>query len=283
MLPLLLLLGFAAPAPPPVAEPAPKLYLCAGASGGAYHQTAQRLAERLKGLLTVEIQATRGSWENLEAIDAVPRRCDAIIAQDDAFALYRYEHPESRLMMDRLASLFPEYVHLFCRRGIKADELEDLTSGRVVIGEYGSGAYITWKLFARLNPAYHALSAEEAPLEEGARRAAEGRADCVLVVSAWGLGAPARIDAQHGARLKLLDVSDDRLTRPVGTPRRPLYRAVELRGAVYPNVKREEVETYAVDAAFFASPEWRARFPEASRVLDEALKGLLDELKRENK
>lgn len=263
-----------------VDEPTPKLYLCAGPKGGTYHKVGLELEARLKGRVEVNVQITRGSWENLEAIDSIPRRCDAIIAQDDAFTLYRYERPESRLMMDRMASLFPEHIQLLCNRSVEASEISELKEETILINEYGSGPYITWKLFERLNPAYKKLKQKEMSMEEGVLKVLDGvQGQCTIMVSTSGLGTPAMIDKQFGDRLKIIGVADDKLTRPVGPDRRPIYHVASIKEGTYPKMKNEELETYSVQAIFFASPEWKARHPKAAHQVAVALLALIPEIR----
>ena len=59
-------------------------------------------SQRLKAEVDVTLVETKGSWENLEMMDSNPRRCDAIIAQDDAHALHQFEKPDSGLTVDQL-------------------------------------------------------------------------------------------------------------------------------------------------------------------------------------
>jgi TRAP-type uncharacterized transport system substrate-binding protein len=73
----------------------PPLRICTGKTGNNYHRVGEAIASKLKGQVRVEVIETAGSWENLEAIHADRRRCDAIIAQDDAYALYEFEHPNT--------------------------------------------------------------------------------------------------------------------------------------------------------------------------------------------
>lgn len=273
---LLLALGWGV-ADAAAAEP-PSLTLCTGTRGNNYHQAGVTLAKRLEGRVQVEVVETQGSWENLEAIDVTPRRCDAIIAQDDAWTLYQFEKPDSTLTMDRLATLYPEYVHLLCNREqVPGDQVFGLDPAkhRVLINEYGSGTYITWKLFGRLNPIHARLPASEVGLEEGLARVAAGtEAQCMVFVSGIGAGSLRAAEERFGDRLKLVSIMDKRLLKRVGRERREVYREARVPAGSYPRLMAGTVETLTVDAVFFASPEWKARHPEAARHLAAALTDL---------
>lgn len=275
-------------APAAAAEPAgkqarPLLRICTGSKGNTYHRAGTMLAEGLKGTVDVEVVETKGSWENLERIDAEPRRCDAVLAQDDAYALYQFEKPDSRLAMDRMAALYPEHVHLLCNENVDVDSVAELEPGkhRVLYNEYGSGTYITWSLFGKLNRKYAKLKSSEVTFAEGLLKVADGvQAQCIVFVS--GLGGKTLREAHDrlGKQLKLVAVRDKRLHRKVGREKRQVYAASTIPEGTYPNLAGDDVKTVAVQAMFFASPEWKARHPEAARALAKALYELVPELEK---
>ncbi len=259
----------------------PLLRVCTGATGGAYHQVGERLAEALAATVEVEVIQTHGSWENLEAIDQEPRRCDAVIAQEDAYALYQFEKPESRLTMDRMTTLYGEAVHLICNRDVQADDVAGLhpQRHRILVNQYGSGTYITWRLFGRLDPAFARFKAREVPLEEGLLKIVDGvEAQCMVIVGKPGQGTAALADRGFGDRLKVLQMESDKLHQTVGRDRRPVYRTASLTAKHYPRLLKASRKTQWVDAVFFASPQWKARYPEAANALARALLRLVADL-----
>ena len=166
-----------------------RLRICTGTPGNNYHRVGLRLADLLKETVDVEVKTTRGSWENLEAIDENRRRCDAVVAQEDAYALHQFERPDSFLTMDRVANLFAEQLHLICNRVIKANFVHELNEKEIemVVPEFGSGHYVTWKLFNRLNPRYQKFVAGEYSLEEALLRVLDQqRPSCLFLVSKVG-------------------------------------------------------------------------------------------------
>lgn len=254
-----------------------RLRLCTGEAGNAYHTLGTRLAARLKGRLAVEVIESAGSWENLAGIDAEPRRCDAIIAQDDADALYHYEKAERHTAIERMGTLYPEYAHLICNRAqVKAHNVAGLhpQRHRLVVDRFGSGTFITWRLFGRLSPALARIKSTEASLEEALAMVVEGKdAQCMMAVSALGRGIPALADQRHGTELVLLSIDDANLERPVGRDRRPVYRIADVPADAYRDLSPKGWRTVAVEAVFFVSTAWRQANAGAAAELAEALKG----------
>ncbi len=261
----------------------PLLRICTGSKGNTYFRAGSMLAELLKETVEVEVVETKGSWENLERIDAQPRRCDAVLAQDDAYALYQFEKPKSSLTIDRMAALYPEHVHLLCNEKVDIDSVGELDPDkhRVLYNEYGSGTYITWSLFGKLNRKYTKLKSSEVTVAEGLLKVADGvQAQCIVFVS--GLGGKTLRDAHDrlGKQLKLVAVRDKRLHRKVGREKRRVYDASTIPEGTYPNLAGDDVKTVSVQAVFFASPEWKARNPEGARALAKALFELVPELEK---
>ncbi len=265
-------------------EQTPELYLCTGNPNGVYHRLGMEIARLLKYHIDVKLIRTKGSWENLEAIDTDPRRCDAILAQDDAYALYSYEHPESHLTMERTASIYTEYVHLICNRSVGVERVFDLNpkNHKVMINEYGSGTHITWSLFKRLDKRFRALTSPEGSFNESLLKVADGiEAHCLVIVTAKGSKGPMMVDKGFGDRFKLLHISDRKLERPVGREQRPVYQMGLIPQGTYPTLQNEDIKTPTLNAIFFSSPEWKARYPKAHRRLAAALLQLISEI--ENK
>lgn len=257
------------------ASAAPTLRLCTGTTGNHYHALGQRLAKALKGHIAVEVIPTRGSWDNLERIDTEPPRCDAIVAQDDAWALYQFEKPKSALMMDRIAVAYPEYVHLLCNRKANITTARQLDAAvhTMVLNGVGSGTYITWGLMARLNPRFKGIGTiTEAP-EKALRMVAADQAPmCLLLVTATGGRTLTEADTRYGDRLSLVRIEDDGLHRRVGRERRAVYRSATIPTGTYTRLGTGAIKTQQVDAVFFVNPEWRARYPDAAQRLARALK-----------
>ena len=134
----------------------PTLRLCTGDPRGHYYGVGKMIAQATSNDLNVELLSTQGSWENLgliHGISSAPRRCDAIIAQDDAVAVYLYEHPKHIGAIEPIASLYQEHLQIVCNRQVDAKRLNELTPDtRMLIGGRGAGTFITWTLVKRLVP-----------------------------------------------------------------------------------------------------------------------------------
>lgn len=260
----------------PAAQAAPttKLRLCTGVPGNHYHRLGTAIAAHVKDEIAVSVIATKGSWENLERIDTEPPSCDAILAQDDAWALYQFEKPKSALMMDRIAVAYPEYVHLICNQEANITRAAQLDPKvhTVVLNGFGSGTYITWGLLARLNAHYRAVRTVTAASDQALKLVSTNDAPmCMLQVTATGGKTLTSADTTHGDVLRLIRLDDDALHRRVGRDKRAVYAKAEIGAGTYKKLATDAVVTQRVDAVFFVNPEWRARYPEAARLLKEAL------------
>lgn len=269
--------GQEAPATPPT------LKLCTGVGGNSYHKAGVTLSKALKGKVSVEVIETKGSWDNLEGIDSRPRRCDAIIAQDDAYTLYQFERPDSTLTMERITTLYPESIHILCNREAGIEDVRQLRPDRhrILIPAFGTGTYITWKLFTRLNPFYNRIPYAEASTDEALLKVVDGvKAQCVVMVSGARPKALQTADAQFGEQLRLIRLRDKQLHRKVGRERRAVYADLEIDEDIYDNLLDDDLETTSVDAVFFISPEWKARHPSGASEITLALLKLLPEIRK---
>lgn len=259
----------------------PKLRLCTGKQGNNYYAVGEQIRTQLKDVARVELIETQGSWANLAGIDADPAQCDAIIAQDDAAVLYEFENPQSKLMMERVATLYPEFIHIICNRAVGVDDVAQLDPKKhqVLVNRYGSGTYITWKLMGRLNPAYAKLPIREVGLDEGLLKVVDGtQAHCLVAVSGLAAGAGRIANEKFGDKLKLLRLKDDGLHRAVGRGKRPVYAAAEIDDGQYPKLLQADLDTQQVGAVFFLSPEWHARYPAAAKKLAAVLVDMVSKL-----
>lgn len=261
-------------APAGSAEPPPTLRLCTGPAGNIYHRVGEALRGLLAGAVEVQVVTTRGSWDNLDRLDRTPRRCDAIVAQEDAYALHQFQKPNHTLAIERTATLYPEHVHLLCNKGVKATAIGSLDPAKhsIYLTGRGSGSFITWNLFSTLSARYKALPTVEVELDAGLERLTKDpKPACLFFVSGLGgrtLGSAAQAPA--GA-LRLLPVVDRALHRPVGKEKRQIYAASTITARTYPRLLDGDLDTQTVDAVLFTAPEWRARYPDAARGLARAL------------
>ena len=82
-------------------------------------------------------------------------------------------------------------------------------------------------------------------------------------------------DRKVGDRIRLVNVEDAKLHRPVGRDRVKVYADSDIPKGSYLRMLDRSVKTQSVGAVFFVSPEWMARYPRAERMLAEAIIDLL--------
>lgn len=263
---------------------APKMVLCTGSAGNRYHRVGQRIAEAVEGHIRVEVATTGGSWENLERLEK--GTCDAAIAQEDTFVVRRFEaerdarkvgKPPPEPIMHWTTSLYPEHVHLLCNKAVKASGLADLPlDTRIYLHRYGSGSFLSWRLFGTLEPRYAKLPASEVDLTVVIPRLArETTPACLFHVSGLGGRTLKTANEVYGADLRLLPVVDRKLHRPAGPQRRQIYTPSTMTARTWPGLLDGDLDTQTVDAVLFTSTEWRTRHAQAAAALDKVLIGVV--------
>ncbi|MEE2787441.1 MAG: TAXI family TRAP transporter solute-binding subunit [Myxococcota bacterium] len=261
----------------------PLAHICTGKQGNNYHEHGEKIKTRLATTVDVVNISTRGSWENIERIDKTPRQCDAIIAQEDAYLLHQFEKPDSNLTMNRMATLYPEYVHLLCNRQVKGRYLHDVDPKKypIITNEYGSGSYITWRLFRRLNPQYKKFQVVEKSVDEAMLSVVDdSRPACFFFVSGLGGRTLQTADQTFGDALRLVGIDDPKLYRPLGREKRRVYRGAVIPDGWYRTLGGGGLKTPVVDAVFFVSPEWKARYPKGAAGMAELMLKMMIEQRR---
>ena len=261
----------------------PQLRICTGNAQNHYYHVGKMIAKALSSQIDVQLVETRGSLENLHQIHQPQPKCDAIIAQDDAYALFLFDHPQQHGRITRLAQLYPEHIHFLCNRNLVAqDDLDQIKTKReikVLIGSEGSGTYITWNLMKRLNPNYRLF--KERPLSglDALSQITKGvQAQCMLTVTALAQGFIAKANDRFGEHLKLLSINNSILQTPInqGKQSRRLYHPVDVHQNVYPLLLDKHLKTQTVDAVLFVHAQWLAAFPQQHQILTETLNQLKD-------
>jgi uncharacterized protein len=252
------------------------LRICTGSATGHYYRVGQVIAKALSKDAKVSLIETKGSWENLGRIHADNPQCDAIIAQDDAVAVYLYEHPVKIGMIERVLPLYKEYIQLVCNQYVKAEKFSEIhPDTRILTGAYGTGTFITWTLIKRLNPNKYGILRE---LELGGDEALKqltniNRPQCLLVVNALAQGVMVKAHDDLGQNLKLINLMDPSFQLPInqaGTPR-ALYSEVNVHKNVYPLLLDSHLKTQTVEAVFFVHSKWMRAHPQLSEVLSRLL------------
>lgn len=116
-------------------DPAPprEITIATGEKEGAYHRFGEQLARELrKEGLEVKLQATKGSIENLELLNAGDNEVSIALVQSGIPA-------EDDSSLRSLGSLFYEPVWVFHNKALKLETLKDLAGLRASVGTEGSG------------------------------------------------------------------------------------------------------------------------------------------------
>ena len=263
----------------------PTLRLCTGSPTGHYYGVGQIIAQALSADLNIELFSTRGSWENLGRIHGDPPQCDAIIAQDDAVAVYLFEHPQKIGEIERVSPLYQEHIQVVCNRFVKARRLADLdTDTRIMIGSYGTGTFITWTLIERLVPGkYGVLRSQEIGGNKGISQLLQSaRPQCLLFVQALAQGGLTRVNDELGEQLHLLHVDDEAFQYPInqGGISRVLYQAVHVHRNVYPKLLKTHLRTQTVDAVLYLHHSWRKSHPKLAELLSRMIISMQSRIQR---
>jgi len=120
-------------------EPAPprKISIGTGDKSGAYYAFAQRYREILaRDGVTLEIQSTAGSVENIKLLEAKEGGVDV------AFVQGGIGDPAIQAGLQSLASLYFEPLWVFHHRDLKIKRLPDLRGKKIAIGAEASGTKV---------------------------------------------------------------------------------------------------------------------------------------------
>lgn len=249
--------------------------VCTGSANNPYHSFGTAIAKRLEGKLNVEVKLTRGSWDNLEGLDAPKRRCDAIIAQEDAVILYLHNRPRSTDNLVRVAPVFAEYVHLVCNRKVETDSLYGLhhLKHRIVANRLGSGTYVTWELFQKQSPELRALTGPKASFQDGMITILDQTgAHCMAFVARLGNSSVELANRGFGGQLRLVSIPATRLAQLKNAEGRRVYKPASIPVEAYPNLTATPVETVSIDAFFLMSRKWTKRAKGAADTLAAAVR-----------
>ncbi|HZL99260.1 MAG TPA: TAXI family TRAP transporter solute-binding subunit [Planctomycetota bacterium] len=191
-----------------VEPPPPRtLVLATGSASGAYHAYGERFREELaRSGIELELRATAGSIENLALLAAgavdvafvqggtVPAAALAAAAGGDA--------PYSGI-----ASLYHEPLWIFLRADLAAQRLADLAGRRVELGPEGSGTRaVALSLLQANGIAADGVTPGELPAAQAADALLAGQADALFMVAGAKSETLARLLAEDGRALRLLDV-----------------------------------------------------------------------------
>ncbi len=240
------------------AEPGP-VRLCTGSANNPYHAFGAAIAKRLEGKLKVDVKLSRGSWDNLEGLDAPKRRCDVAIVQEDALILYLHNRPRSAENLVKVAPIFSEFVHLVCNRRVGTDSLYGLhhLKHKIVANRRGSGTYVTWELFQKQSPELRALTGPKASFQDGMIQILDQQgADCMAFVARLGNSSVDLANRGFGSQLRLVAIPETKLAQLKNAEGRRVYKPATIPKKAYPNLATGPVPTVSIDAFFLMARGW---------------------------
>lgn len=171
---------------PAVAEEADskQIGMVTGSKTGTYIQFGNDIAGVAKTVgLDILVKDSQGSIDNIKRINSKENATFGIVQSDVLGFLSRSESPEMRQVAGRLRLIFPFYneeVHLFANKSIQS--FSDLQGKRVIVGEQGSGTWLTATNLLQLTGVKPAEMLNIPPLQ-GVTTVLKGEADAMFYVA----------------------------------------------------------------------------------------------------
>lgn len=163
---------------------AKQIGMVTGSKTGTYIQFGNDIAGVAKTVgLDILVKDSQGSIDNIKRINSKENATFGIVQSDVLGFLSRSESPEMRQLAGRLRLIFPFYneeVHLLANKTITS--LNDLQGKRVVVGEQGSGNWLTAMNLMQITGVKPAALLNLAPLQ-GVIAVLKGEADAAFYVA----------------------------------------------------------------------------------------------------
>lgn len=257
-----------------------------GSKTGTYIQFGNDIAGVAKTVgLDILVKDSQGSIDNIKRINSKENATFGIVQSDVLGFLSRSESPEMRQVAGRLRLIFPFYneeVHLFANKSIKS--FNDLQGKKVVVGEQGSGTWLTAMNLLQLTGVKPAETLNTPPLQ-GVTAVLKGEADAMFYVA----GKPVNLFTKVGnlitkadfapllANVHFVPLDDPRMLRE--------YQPARIGLADY-DWLQEDVPTIAVKAVLMSfdfsgkqSPYFVRRCQQLAK-LGQAIRASIDQLRQ---
>lgn len=160
------------------------LGMVTGSKTGTYIQFGNDIARVAKTAgLEILVKDSQGSIDNIKRINSKENATFGIVQSDVLGFLSRSENPEMRQVAERLRLIFPFYneeVHLFANKSVQT--FAELQGKRVVVGEQGSGTWLTAMNLLQLTGIKPAELLNLPPLQ-GVTAVLKGEADAMFYVA----------------------------------------------------------------------------------------------------
>ena len=163
---------------------AKQIGIVTGSKTGTYIQFGNDIAGIGKAAgLDILVKDSQGSIDNIKRMNSKENAALGIVQSDVLGFLSRSENAEMRQVAGRLRLIFPFYneeVHLFASKSIRS--FGDLQGKRVVVGEAGSGTWLTAMNLLQLTGVKPAELLNLPPLQ-GVTAVLKGEADAMFYVA----------------------------------------------------------------------------------------------------
>ncbi len=163
---------------------AQQIGMVTGSKTGTYIQFGNDIAGVARTVgLDILVKDSQGSIDNIKRINSKENATFGIVQSDVLGFLSRSENPEMRQIASRLRLIFPFYneeVHLFANKSVQT--FADLQGKRVVVGEQGSGNWLTAMNLLQLTGVKPAELLNLPPLQ-GVTAVLKGEADAMFYVA----------------------------------------------------------------------------------------------------
>ena len=163
---------------------AKQIGMVTGSPTGTYIKFGNDIAGVAKTVgLEILVKDSQGSIDNIKRINSKENATFGIVQSDVLGFLSRSESPEMRQVASRLRLIFPFYneeVHLFANKAVGS--FNDLAGKRVVVGEQGSGTWLTAMNLLQITGVKPAATLNLPPLQ-GVTAVLKGEADATFYVA----------------------------------------------------------------------------------------------------
>ncbi len=265
---------------------AEEIGMVTGSKTGTYFQFGNDIASVVKGAgLDIAVKESAGSIDNIKRLNSTENAALGIVQSDVLGFLGRSDNPDMRTLAGRLRLIFPFYneeVHLFARRDLQ--RLADLQGKRLVVGEQGSGNWLTSLNLLQMTGIKPKELLYLPPLK-AVTAVLQGEADAMIYVAGKPVPLFTKLGnikdnpdfAQLFDKVHFIPLNDPVMLRE--------YQAAEITPADYPWID-QAVPTIAVKAVLMSfdfsskpTPYYKQRCEELAR-LGQAVRAHLDALKQ---
>jgi hypothetical protein len=266
------------------AEAKPDLRYFGGSTGGSYTKNVGgNLRDQLGGLFNFQINpgtkkgASKGTKENLKHLS--DGSGDVASVQMDGLVGYSGS-------LEKLMTMYPEYVHLVCSKLSGVKSVKDLEGSDhvVAIGPRSGGTSVTWEAMGTLDDDYAEVQTKTYKYKRAASKMLSGDVACWMKVAGLGDSEVQYMATAGNGDFTLVPFNDwdfNDKTVKIGGKEEKLYNFDKIPGGTYGEALGnaggwtggDSIGTINVFAVLVASEEWIERMDEIDEDLIEEVYG----------